>query len=1477
MPTSVSSRRVLPSRNARAENINYSDALIAAAAADGVGYREEDSSEVVGGGVSGGVREVDHNENYNVYEDEGDNYGDENHGLTAVLPNGRVLRVKIKFDHYLPPDDEYDDNDDMVFQGTDLWECHLCGKHNLLGKKRCGHCQSWKGGMRENIRTKGKPRSYSQESEQELSLSRWGVEETSTMDEGGGEKDGGGDQDMEGPAGSRPKRKRTNVYASLSETVIKAASQARAEALRAAPPIPQHKSNKKTKPLSDYVHPGAVAAEEAIAHGANPDELVGQDGNLFYCRVCLGVGEVVCCDGCPHVFHPACLPPGPSKTSLENDDDPWYCHDCMKGRARGGPVNPKKKKRATTKGGRGVGSPGGYRQRPSITQSDDERSPERKRGYGSGFQSPFIRADEDDDYIGPEALACVQKPVSSTPAFFFFLLHNRSAIEKRLYKRNRVFRGLPKGKARNEKVAQEGASVWVSMSHAERNQWIDFSMKDFEQRVVAWKEKVAIHSMIDAMDEDDARTEYTREISDDVTTSGAPDDEAFAAIARARLTKFSKVKNETVSIGPKEMNNGVLLELLKDIRFRPLPLITTSRDEEDITLNRKENVAVEKFSVDGPVETSVGDDCLGCTRGWSHFCPVLQRHIPASEIRARLQPPVSSLCATRIGLGLKVNLPHQDTTVPDVSLLGAEEEKVGAISKLCPTYLPRNAYSLGDPSVRKDDATVFIESALALKTVKPESGGNVDQNNSGKLSPSPGKVKASSRLLPMRGRTATKTTPDKETINEKDVDTSGTSQQRYRCGKCGNIEGNSFGCIPCRKVQLVTQMSKRDLKSFYTVGDGSPSCHDINTSCVMLRRSSLQDISTAGATGYHKEGLDKIGLSLTKDSWTPSAILPPQTKQFPVPKEDDVSCESSDDDQTVSTKSSLDTSSEDNMSTDDSMWCCNKCGVENESSSLKCSACEQWKGDNKGSRLRSSTTKSGDEDSVMVDRHSLALKHKEEADELHQKTLMIACCGILSGMVRRDPMRLFAEPVNEDVVEYYKVIKDPIDFSKIREKILANEYTSLGAFLNDARQLCINACIFNAADTLYATTATEIFDSLQIMADRAKEWIATLKAAHSTSFTKDSTLFTSETAGCNKEDIFKDVRSVWPGAVELLEDSMWLKEQAKSDFVRTKENEIAYYGALAIRRAATAAEASTVANSEIHSFQRPVVKRSHVEDELLRNYVNKRVSLCTGSIQLSDVPNFREEGLLKLLKRVQKRRAEARLSSESGCARCDGFKIGDEGNLFTSKLRRKFKRTVDATKPRVLPSRLAERTGLASRNAQEASKEGQLEIGAPLESVGQVMTENKVSVQGSRTHGWGLFCDKPFSEGEVVAEYIGEYVTDAVAEVRERYYRKQRIQDYQFRVDKSLVIDATHKGGYARYINHSCNPNCVANIVQGKPPNEHLKRVIIVAQRDIKATEELSYDYQFPLEMNVDSRIPCNCGSRQCRGFMNWDIPEKWR
>lgn len=83
------------------------------------------------------------------------------------------------------------------------------------------------------------------------------------------------------------------------------------------------------------------------------------------------------------------------------------------------------------------------------------------------------------------------------------------------------------------------------------------------------------------------------------------------------------------------------------------------------------------------------------------------------------------------------------------------------------------------------------------------------------------------------------------------------------------------------------------------------------------------------------------------------------------------------------------------------------------------------------------------------------------------------------------------------------------------------------------------------------------------------------------------------------------------------------------------------------------------------------------------------------------------------------------------------------------------------------------------------------------------------------------------------------------------------------------------KGGFARYINHSCEPNCVATIISGSHPYEELKRVLIISQREIEPSEEITYDYQFPLELDSDKRIPCTCGAKLCRGFMNWENPEQ--
>jgi len=56
---------------------------------------------------------------------------------------------------------------------------------------------------------------------------------------------------------------------------------------------------------------------------------LGNDGNQYICALCQDVGDIVCCDGCPDVYHPACLPVGPSKDSFERNDDPWYCPKCI--------------------------------------------------------------------------------------------------------------------------------------------------------------------------------------------------------------------------------------------------------------------------------------------------------------------------------------------------------------------------------------------------------------------------------------------------------------------------------------------------------------------------------------------------------------------------------------------------------------------------------------------------------------------------------------------------------------------------------------------------------------------------------------------------------------------------------------------------------------------------------------------------------------------------------------------------------------------------------------------------------------------------------------------------------------------------------------------------------------------------------------------------------------------------------------------
>jgi flagellar biosynthesis GTPase FlhF len=82
----------------------------------------------------------------------------------------------------------------------------------------------------------------------------------------------------------------------------------------------------------------------------------------------------------------------------------------------------------------------------------------------------------------------------------------------------------------------------------------------------------------------------------------------------------------------------------------------------------------------------------------------------------------------------------------------------------------------------------------------------------------------------------------------------------------------------------------------------------------------------------------------------------------------------------------------------------------------------------------------------------------------------------------------------------------------------------------------------------------------------------------------------------------------------------------------------------------------------------------------------------------------------------------------------------------------------------------------------------------------------------SRIDGTGLFASIDIEADDVIAEYSGEVVGETVCSLREKYYEGKGIADYMFRVGPDEIIDATLKGCRARYVNHSCDPNCFAVI-----------------------------------------------------------------
>ncbi|KAK9838060.1 hypothetical protein WJX74_010862 [Apatococcus lobatus] len=135
----------------------------------------------------------------------------------------------------------------------------------------------------------------------------------------------------------------------------------------------------------------------------------------------------------------------------------------------------------------------------------------------------------------------------------------------------------------------------------------------------------------------------------------------------------------------------------------------------------------------------------------------------------------------------------------------------------------------------------------------------------------------------------------------------------------------------------------------------------------------------------------------------------------------------------------------------------------------------------------------------------------------------------------------------------------------------------------------------------------------------------------------------------------------------------------------------------------------------------------------------------------------------------------------------------------------------------------------------------------------------------SHVHAWGLFAMETIEPGDFVIEYVGELIRLKLSDAREAEYEASGLgSSYLFRIDHEWVVDATKKGGFARFINHSCDPNCHTKIIIV----DGIKHIAIYAKRVIEPNEELFYDYKFEREPDKDA-VPCSCGARNCRRRLN--------
>jgi uncharacterized protein len=149
--------------------------------------------------------------------------------------------------------------------------------------------------------------------------------------------------------------------------------------------------------------------------------------------------------------------------------------------------------------------------------------------------------------------------------------------------------------------------------------------------------------------------------------------------------------------------------------------------------------------------------------------------------------------------------------------------------------------------------------------------------------------------------------------------------------------------------------------------------------------------------------------------------------------------------------------------------------------------------------------------------------------------------------------------------------------------------------------------------------------------------------------------------------------------------------------------------------------------------------------------------------------------------------------------------------------------------------------------------------------------KRRIVLRRSPIHGNGVFAARNLSTEQHIAEYRGRRLTHK--EVNNAYGGDADSgHTFLFTLNDRYVIDANVGGNIARWINHSCDPNCQAWVVEHEGKDRSLDRIVIETRRPVRRGEELTYDYGITLDERQTPRLKqiwaCRCGAKRCTGTL---------